>query len=110
MGGDGILRDRHKVAAHQLRVGLTPFLDAFSEYFLGPEGVGQGFKLVLGANGEGKTHLLLCLREIALQKGHAVALLEPRSSSAGESEFEFAKEILRRLEGPGALDADDDEL
>lgn len=99
-----------RVAAHQLRVGLGPFLDAFAEYFLGPEGVGQGFKLVLGMNGEGKTHLLLCLREIALQKGHAVALLEPRSSAAGESEFEFAKEVLKHLEGPKALDADDDEL
>ena len=61
-------------SAHILRIGLEPFLASFSARFLGEEGLAQGMKLLLGGNGEGKTHFLYCLREMALARGHAVSL------------------------------------
>lgn len=99
-----------KTAAHVLKVGIEPYIDAFSERYLGPDGVGQGFKLVLGMNGEGKTHFLLALREAALRAGHVVSFVEPRSSGAIDSEFDFARELLRRMECPGVEAGDADEL
>jgi hypothetical protein len=97
--------------AHSLRTaGLRPFLDAFGDYLLGENGVGEGFRLVLGMNGEGKTHLLLCLRELALANGHAVALIDAKASSAGESALAFAREIFTRIEPPEALEEPDDEF
>jgi hypothetical protein len=99
-----------KTAAHILRVGIQPYVDAFSERYLGPEGIAQGFKLLLGMNGEGKTHLLYALREAALRSGHVVSFVEPRSAGAIDSEFDFARELLRRMEAPGAADGEEDEL
>lgn len=99
-----------KTAAHILRVGIQPYLDAFSERYLGPDGIGQGFKLVLGMNGEGKTHFLYALREAGLRLGHVVSFVESRSAGAIDSEFDFARELLRRMESPGAADGDEDEL
>jgi hypothetical protein len=97
--------------AHSLRTaGLRPFLAAFGDYLLGENGVGEGFRLVLGMNGEGKTHLLLCLRELALANGHAVALIDAKASSAGESALAFAREILVCVEPPEALEDADDEF
>lgn len=94
--------------AHLLKIGLTPFLGQFADYFLGPDGIGKGFKLVLGMNGEGKTHLLYCLRELALEQGHAVAFLEPKTGGSGDSPMDFARAILREIEPPEALDDDGD--
>lgn len=93
--------------ARNLRVGLGPFLESFQRRYLGPEGLGNGFKLVLGMNGEGKTHLLLCLRELALQSGHAVALIDPKTSLAGDSPLLFAQEVLRRIETLEGVKSDD---
>jgi hypothetical protein len=93
--------------ARHLRVGIRPFLDAFEAHYLGPANLGQGSKLVLGKNGEGKTHLLLCLRELALRNGHAVALIEPKTSAVGDSAFVFAQEVLRRIETSDLAEADD---
>jgi hypothetical protein len=95
--------------AHLLRNGLAPFLTAFSDHFLGPNGVGQGFKLVLGMNGEGKTHLLLCLRELALEQGHPVAMVDAKTAGI-DSPFEFGCVILRSIEVPEALNGAGDEL
>jgi hypothetical protein len=99
-----------KTAAYLLKVGIEPYIDAFSERYLGPDGLGQGFKLVLGMNGEGKTHFLLALREAALRAGHVVSLVEPRSSGGIDSEFDFARELLRRMECPGIDEDDSGEL
>lgn len=99
----------NKALANLLKVGIGPFLQAFETKYLGPDGVGQGFKLVLGQNGEGKTHLLYCLRELALKNGHVVALLDPKTAG-GDSPFDFAREILRRLETPGVSEGQDEEL
>ena len=62
--------------ANRLRVGLDGVIDRFEELYLGdhPHGPGECCKLILGANGEGKTHLLLCIKERALRAGHLVAL------------------------------------
>lgn len=86
--------------ASRLRIGLDPFLDAYREEYLGVDGLGQGLKLILGQNGEGKTHLLFCIRELALRAGHPVTMLEPKSSAIGDSPFLFAQEALRRIETP----------
>ena len=56
-------------------VGLSEYLDAFAERYLGEEGVGT-CKLLLGSNGEGKTHFLFSVRARALQLGHLVAIVE----------------------------------
>ena len=95
--------------ARHLQVGIRPFLDAFENHYLGAGNLGQGTKLVLGMNGEGKTHLLLCLREAALRNGHAVALLDPKTSAVGESAFVFAQEVLHRLETSELQGGDDEE-
>ncbi len=96
--------------AHHLQVGLKPFLDAFRAHYLGPDNIGEGCKLILGMNGEGKTHLLLCLRELALNCGHAVALLDPKTAAVGDSPFVFAQEILRRVETSEVQEGSADEL
>lgn len=93
--------------AKHLRVGIRPFLEEFERHYLGPANLGQGSKLVLGKNGEGKTHLLLCLRELALRNGHAVALIEPKTSAVGDSAFVFAQEVLRRIETSELANGDD---
>ncbi len=87
-------------AARLLQVGLREYLDLFSRKYLGDDGAGGTFKLVLGANGEGKTHLLYCLRERALAAGHVVALLDAKSAGAGQSPFVFARQVLQSLETP----------
>lgn len=96
--------------AHLLKIGLEPFLDAFDRRFLGPDGLGEGFKLVLGMNGEGKTHLLYCLRERALERGHPVAFLEAASAGLLDSPFDFARALLRATEVPEGRDEGSDEL
>ncbi len=93
--------------ARLLQVGVGQFLDAFSEEYLGSAGLGQGMKIVLGANGEGKTHLLYCLRERALLAGHAVSYVEATSSGLGESQFSFAQQVLRRIETSEFMDGGD---
>ena len=90
-------------AARLLHVGLQDYLDIFARKYLGAEGTGESCKLVLGSNGEGKTHLLYCLRERALQSGHLVAMVEAKSVGAGMSPFIFGQELLLRLESPGSL-------
>src|SRR5262249_7987148 len=80
-----------RAAARLLQVGLREYLDLFARKYLGDDGAGGTFKLVLGANGEGKTHLLYCLRERALAAGHVVALLDAKSAGAAQSPFIFAR-------------------
>ena len=96
-------------SAHILRIGLEPFLASFSARFLGEEGLAQGMKLLLGGNGEGKTHFLYCLREMALAQGHAVSLVEASAAGAGES-WAFARSVLGSMEAPGPAPDDPDEL
>lgn len=95
--------------ARHLQVGIKPFLEAFESHYLGPGNLGQGSKLVLGMNGEGKTHLLYCLRELALRNGHAVAMLDPKTAAVGDSAFVFAQEVLRRIETSELQDGDGSE-
>ena len=91
--------------ARLLQVGVGQFLDAFAKEYLGTAGLGQGMKLVLGANGEGKTHLLYCLRERALLAGHAVSFVEATSAALGESPFAFAQEVLRQMQTLESMDS-----
>ena len=84
-------------AARLLHVGLQEYLDIFSGKYLGEEGYSEACKLVLGSNGEGKTHLLYCIRELALRKGHLVAMVEAKSVGAAMSPFVFGKELLKQL-------------
>lgn len=93
--------------AQLLKIGLDPFLDAFSRRHLGAAGTAQGTKLVLGKNGEGKTHLLYCFRELALREGHAVAMLDPKTATVGDSPLGFAQEVLRSLETSEVADLAD---
>lgn len=88
--------------ANRLRVGLDEVIDRFEELYLGdhPHGPGECCKLILGANGEGKTHLLLCIKERALRDGHLVALVQARSVGAAASPFLFGQQILLSLETP----------
>ena len=88
--------DQH--VAHVLQTGLGSYLEAFENRHIGATGLTQGTKLVLGKNGEGKTHLLYCIRAIALRNGHAVAMLDPKTASVGDSAFAFAHQVLRSLE------------
>jgi bacteriophage exclusion system BrxC/D-like protein len=96
--------------AQAVQVRIGPFLDAFSARFLGEKGVRGAFKLLLGVNGEGKTHLLLCIQQQARERGHAVALLDAKTSAAGDSAFDFAREVLRRIEPPATEEGDSDDL
>lgn len=93
-------------AARLLHVGLQDYLDLFSRKYLGDEGFGEACKLVLGSNGEGKTHLLYCLRELALRQGHLVAMVEAKSVGAAMSPFVFAQELMKHLETPSVLDGE----
>lgn len=94
-------------AARALSVGLDEYLDGFSTRYLGPDG-GETCKLVLGANGEGKTHFLYCLRERALQQGHLVALVEAKDAGAAISPFTFGVGLIRALEAASPDEEDDD--
>ena len=96
--------------ARFLQVGIKPFLSAFESHYLGAGNEARGSKLILGMNGEGKTHLLYCLRELALRNGHAVALLEPKTAAVGDSAFVFAQEVLRRAETSELREGDEDAL
>jgi len=96
--------------ARFLQVGIRPFLDAFESHYLGASNEARGSKLILGMNGEGKTHLLYCLRELALRNGHAVALLDPKMAAVGDSAFVFAQEVLRRVETSELGEGAEDEL
>lgn len=87
-------------AARLLQVGLREYLDIFSRKYLADDGGGGTFKLVLGANGEGKTHLLYCLRERALAAGHVVALVDAKSAGAAQSPLVFAQQVLQNVETP----------
>jgi hypothetical protein len=84
-------------AARALSVGLEDYLDEFDQRYLGPDGV-DACKLVLGANGEGKTHFLYCVRERALERGHLVALVEAKNAGAADSPFTFGVALMRALE------------
>lgn len=90
-----------------MSVGLDAYLDEFAKRYLGPDGV-ETCKLVLGANGEGKTHLLYCLRERGLRAGHLVAMLEAKNAGAAVSPFTFGAELMRSLE-VGVENGDDTE-
>jgi ABC-type iron transport system FetAB ATPase subunit len=92
-------------AARLLHVGLGEYLDLFSRKHLGENGFGEACKLVLGTNGEGKTHLLYCIRETALREGHLVAMVEAKNVGAAMSPFIFAQEVMKRLETPSVLNS-----
>ena len=96
-------------AARLLHVGLQEYLDIFSGKYLGEEGYSEACKLVLGSNGEGKTHLLYCIRELALRKGHLVAMVEAKSVGAAMSPFVFGQELLKQLETPSVLNEEYDD-
>lgn len=90
----------NKEAAHILQVGMRDYLNQFCRKYLGEEGIGEAVKLVLGSNGEGKSHFLYCIREEALRNGHLVAMLEAKSAGAAESPFLFGREVLSKMEVP----------
>ena len=92
----------------QISVGLGEYLDAFAARYLGEKGMGI-CKLLLGSNGEGKTHLLFSVRARALELGHLVAVVEARNAGASASAFEFGRELLRSIETPGTDAVDPDE-
>ncbi len=96
-------------AARLLQVGLQEFLNVFAQKYLGDEGTGEACKLVLGANGEGKTHLLYCIREEAIRRGHLVATVEARNAGAAISPFFFGQHLLKSIETPGSLNQDTDD-
>jgi hypothetical protein len=99
-------------AANLLHVGLREYLDLFEQKYLGSSGIGETYKLILGSNGEGKTHLLYCIRELALRNDHLVAMVEAKNVGAAVSPFVFGQELLSKLETPamGSLDNDENNL
>lgn len=97
-----------KDVAAELRVGIDEYLSAFTAEYLGEDGLHQGLKLVLGQNGEGKTHLLYSIRESALRNGHLCAYMEAGSSGIADTPLQFAREVLRNLESPVALEGESD--
>jgi len=61
----------------RINVGTTPILDVLNEaYFRTLLRTGSTFKLVQGYYGGGKTHFLLCVRELAWEHNFACALVE----------------------------------
>lgn len=83
-----------KYVAQVLSVGIDEHIKQFTDRFLGPDGF-DAFKLILGLNGEGKSHFLRCIEAAALERDHVVAFLEASVSGAGESSFAFAQSIMK---------------
>jgi hypothetical protein len=82
-----------------LSIGLSEYLSAFERRYFSDEGVLQGLKLVLGRNGEGKTHLLYCMREIALRHDVPVSYVEA-GTLTNQPAADFVNRVLERLEVP----------
>src|SRR4051812_6312753 len=95
-----------KYVAELMSVGLVDeYVRLFSDKYFGPEAY-DTFKLVLGLNGEGKTHFLHCVEARALEMGHVVALVEAKQSGAGESPLGFAREVFGSLRVSSATGTD----
>lgn len=83
-------------------VGLDGILGVLDDEYLAFLGQGlSAFKLVVGAYGGGKTHLLLSIRERAFRRGAAVAYLtlNPQESPFDKLELVYRR-IADRLEAP----------
>ena len=83
-------------------VGLDGILGVLDDEYLAFLGHGlSAFKLVVGAYGGGKTHLLLSIRERAFRRGAAVAYLtlNPQESPFDKLELVYRR-IADRLEAP----------
>ena len=98
-----------QTVAQVLAVGIDDYIEAFAREYLGADG-SQTFKLILGLNGEGKTHLLRRLERTALERGHVVAFVEARSAGAAESPFSFGREVLKSLKVTPDSESDDHPL
>src|SRR5260370_19487415 len=94
-----------KYVAEMLSVGIDEHVKLFSDRFFGAEGY-DTFKLILGLNGEGKTHFLHCIEAPALEMGHVVAFVEAKNAGAAESPFEFAREVMGCLRVQTDLSSD----
>jgi hypothetical protein len=92
-----------------LSVGLEDYVARFSHRYLGSQGA-NSFKLVLGLNGEGKTHFLHNIETAALDQGHLVAFVEARSAGAADSSFEFAREVMANLRIQSSAQSDEQPL
>ena len=79
-----------------LGVGIDEYIELFAGEYLGSDGT-QTFKLILGLNGEGKTHLLRRLEQMALDRGHVVAFVEAKNAGIAESPFAFGRQVLMGL-------------
>ncbi len=87
-------------AAHLLDIGSQKFLQYFESEVL-DQFVCRGgatCKMIEGAYGSGKTHLLLLLHEIALRKGMAVVRTDLSQALSLEDWRAIAKHILENLE------------
>lgn len=98
-----------KYVTEMLSVGVDEYVRLFSQRFLGADGF-DTFKLVLGLNGEGKTHFLHCIEAPALEAGHLVAFVEAKNAGAAESPFEFARELMGCLRVRTGLGSDEQPL
>jgi hypothetical protein len=98
-----------KYVTEMFSVGLDEHVSLFSARFFGADGV-DTFKLVLGLNGEGKTHFLHCIEAAALAAGHVVAFVEAKNAGAAESPLEFAREVLGCLRVQTETASDDHPL
>jgi hypothetical protein len=82
--------------ARHVSVNLGEFMNAFSQKYLGPDGV-PAFKLVFGLNGTGKSHLLLSIQRRALDEGHPVVFMPAKDAGLGEDKVRLARSILREM-------------
>jgi hypothetical protein len=85
-----------RYVAAVMSVGIEEYIDRFAAQYLGAAGA-DTFKLVLGLNGEGKTHLLRRLESRALEREHVVAYVEAKTGGAADSPYAFGREVLRNL-------------
>ena len=87
----------------RINVGNESYLDVLaSEYLDDLLHRGSAFKLVQGHFGAGKTHFLLCVRELAWQRGFACALVElsPEECPYDDSRATYAA-TARAISVPG---------
>lgn len=79
-------------------VGLEHQLDVIEREYLGSfvKNGGSSFKLVIGLNGQGKTHFLYCVRDRAWCNGYVVSYV---GLSSGKCPFHKLEEVYREITG-----------
>lgn len=98
LGGSG---NPPEVGLEHFTVGLDPILKPLTDEYIATsiKQGGSSFKLVVGNYGDGKTHLLRCVRNLAWEHNYVVAYVEIRGQSTPFHElhkifFEIANSIM----------------